>query len=577
MNQTLRQFYDALNAEERDFVPALQADNLGLIMRSAINELDWYYYNMAGSEEPSAEQQEQYYLLCLGVTRLIKIALEARASFDVPVVMFPRDRRISVPVLEIVSGLGMIEHGRRIAQSVSSGLCRIEKTGSSEFHITLPAIIVDEAYYERAISEHYRTESRRQFAKLLNSKRGRKLTEEIKALLTELVYPFETHFIGYGGDPRLDDYFYGLAFSEIQLYDGYDTFNYKIEFGGIAFQKYILALTYFVSLSIRHERFAEALSAKDSSIRLENVLTISSDRDGFVESIKDALDKFGSVYESYEETSLEEARRILEVLSVSRKNTGLLDRPASALPLIVQSSDTGLIRCIAGARNSPMQFLLDSLRYHFPRDYDKNQQSREASLQTAIKGVLNEGFAGLRFHENIKVRLDGRELTDIDLVVIEEATGTVILCQLKYQDLYGADLHSMHVRTTRLKEQTAKWLAALNKWMDTAGTAGLKASLRLPGSYAVSTVHRLIISKHYGYPLKDLADSPDTASANWIQFFNSIQLVQRNPPDKRSVNDLIHMLRSSRAPGGQQEHAPEPRSEWIIRDLKFTVEQEGCG
>ncbi|TIM70925.1 MAG: hypothetical protein E5Y58_13845 [Mesorhizobium sp.] len=408
MNETLREFFDALNFEEKEFLPTLQSDNLGLILRSAINELDWYYYNMTLSEHPSAEQDEQFYLIRLGVTRLIKMALEARASFDVPTVMFPRDKSISIPVLEIVGGLGMIEHGRRVAQSVSAGLCRIEKSGETEFLIILPSIIVDEEYYEREVSAHYRSESRKHFDELLNSEQGRELSAEVRALLTELVHPFATHYIGYGGDPLLDDYFYGIAFSEVQLYEGYDSFHYSKRFGGIQFQKYVLALTYFISIAIRHARFCEALVAKEPEIRLENILTISVETDSFVESIRDAINKFGAVFEAFEETSAAEARQIFDVLSVGRRNTELLARPASALPLMIQSSDTGFIRCLAAARTSPMQFLLDSLRHHFPRDYDTHQQSREASLQTAIKRVLNEGFTDLRYHENIKLRLDGR-------------------------------------------------------------------------------------------------------------------------------------------------------------------------
>lgn len=574
MNVPLRRFFDALNAEERQFILPLVADNLGMILRCAINELDWYYYNMSRSENPTAEQQEQFYLLQIGVARLMKLSLEARPSFDVPTVMFRREREITLPVLEMVSGLGMIEHGRRIAQTVSTGLCRIEQTSGNEFLITLPSVVPDDDYYERAIAEHYRAESRKKFARLLQSERGNKLEADVNKLLKDLVYPFQEHFIGYDADPLLDDYFFGLAFHEVQLYEGYDTFHFSTRFGGIPFQKYVLALTFFISLSIRHERFAEALVDKDPSVKLENVLTISSDTAGFIESIRDAVNHFGAVYDGFEELTLDEARGIFEVLSFSRRNTELLARPASPLPLMVQCSDQGFIRCLTGVRTSPMQFLLDSLRHHFPGDYDRNQQSREKSLQIAIKRVMNDGFAGLEYLENIKIRLDGRELTDIDLVVTEVTTGTVFLCQLKYQDLYGADIHSRHIRTTRLKDQTSRWLASVQDWMGKVGDSGIRASLRLSKSFPLSSIYRVVISKHYGYPLKDIAQDADTAYASWIQFFNSIELLKLETPTDRKLSDLIAMLKRTEAPGGQQEHLAEPRSEWVIRDLKYTVRQE---
>jgi hypothetical protein len=221
-----------------------------------------------------------------------------------------------------------------------------------------------------------------------------------------------------------------------------------------------------------------------------------------------------------------------------------------------------------------MQFLLDSLRPHFPRDYDRHQQSREKSMQTAIKRVLNDGFTGLGYLENIKLRLNGRELTDIDLVVTEEATGTVLLCQIKYQDLYSADIHSRHVRTTRLKDQVGRWLGALKGWMNTVGDAGIRASFRLPKNFPLREVHLLVISKHYAYPLKDMAQNLNTTYASWIQFFNSIELIKRDVPQVRKLGDLFAMLKKTEAPGGQQEYLSEPRSEWIIRKLKFTIRQD---
>lgn len=574
MDAPLGEFFNALNIEEREFIPTLASDKLGLILRSAVNELDWYYYNFLKAENPTYEQEEQFYLLQLGVTRLIKLALEARPSFDVPTVMFTRNREITIPVLEMVGGLGMIEHGRRIAQTISAGLCSIKRTGENEFLITLPTSVPDEEYYEKAVSAHYKSESRRLFSQYLQSEIGKKLAIDVDKKLTELVYPFATHYIGYDADPLLDDYFFGLAYSEVQLYDGFDTFHYSIRFGGIQFQKYILALTYFISIFTRHERFAEALVKKDPRIKLENILTISSETEGFIESIRDALNHFGSGFKDFKETTLEEARKIFEVMSYSRKNTALLDRPASPVPLIIQSSDQGFFRCLTGAHTSPMQFLLESLRHHFPKEYDRHQQSREKSMQTAIKRVLNQGFDGLLYRENIKIRQDGRVLTDIDLVAMEEDTGTIFLCQLKYQELYGADLHSKHIRTSRLKEQAGRWLASLEDWIGTVGEAGIRASLQLPKSFPTLSVYRLIISRHYGYPLKDLAQKDHTAYANWNQFFNSVELVKQEPSDRRKLGDVVAMLKKTEAPRGRQEYLVEPRSEWTIRTLKFTVIQE---
>jgi hypothetical protein len=113
MKNTLRRFFDALDSEERVVANPLAGDSLGITLRCAINELDWYYYNLARTTEPAEAAQEQFYILQLGTCRLIHLALVARSSFDVPVVMFPRNRDLTSRVLATVSALGMIQHGRR--------------------------------------------------------------------------------------------------------------------------------------------------------------------------------------------------------------------------------------------------------------------------------------------------------------------------------------------------------------------------------------------------------------------------------------------------------------------------------
>jgi len=457
----LRRFFDALNREESKFIPTLASDNLGLLLRCAINELDWYYYNLIRAEHPSDEQQEQFYILQLGVTRFIKLALDARNAFDVPVVTSPRRRELTIPVLEIASGLGMIQHGRRVAQTIALGLGSIMEVAQNQFVITLPEDIPDDDYYERAVLQHYQSEARRRFAEQTRSDAWKELEAKVNTRLTELVYPYKTHFIGYGGDPLLDEFYFGLAYHEIALQEGFDTFHYEIRFGGVPFQSYMLALTFMVAISLRHERFAEALVSKEPSIRLENILTISADIESFIESIRDAVNHFGSVFENFENIDFAQARSILEVLSYGRSDTGLIDAPGSPLPLHVRSSEKGLIRCLTAASSEPVRFLLESLRFHYPKEYDKHQRGREASMQCAVRRVLDETFRDLEYRENVTLKLGGRTLTDIDLVVLEKRTGLVILCQLKHQELFGSDLHAKRLRGDRLKKEVRAWIEAL--------------------------------------------------------------------------------------------------------------------
>lgn len=572
MSSVLRNFFEALNKEEAKLAPRFAGDRLGIQLRCALSELDWHHYNATSAQESGYEQQEHYYILQLGVVRLIHLALGSRSSFDVPVVSFPRQPELSKAVLATASALGMIQHGRRIAQHVAMGVGEISEGEQGEFNVKLPERLVNGSGHEKDVLEGFTVESRQQFQRLMQTEPVRKLERDVDEKLSALVHPWGTHFIGYDADPLLDEHFFGLAYHSVQLQEGFDSFHYSLKFGGVRFQNYILALTFLLSNYMRHERFAEALVKKDRSIKLENVLTITSDLEPFIADLREAVNYFGSAFESFEELSAEDARTVFDVLSCGRHSLDLVSAPGSPIPLIVQCSDQGFIRCLAGARSEPVRFLLEALRYHFPKDYDHNQRSREGSLQRAVKRILREAFKDLDFHENLKVKASGKLLTDIDLIVVEKATGIVLLCQLKHQDLYGFNLHAERIRGGRLVDQAQEWLVAVDSWLQQIGLEGLRSSLQLRNGLPPLQVYRLIIAKHFAHQLKDLASHQDALYANWPQLVLATEVASRES-ERRGLVELVDRLREIPALQSAYEHQPEGRTKWSVGDLTFVTFQ----
>lgn len=570
MTECIPKFLEKLSTKEGALLPDLKDDKLGLILRTAINELDWYYYNWSRTGEHTREKQEQYYMLGLGVTRLIKLALEARPAFDVPTVMIPRTPQITMPVLNIVDTLGFIEHGRRMVQFSRDGVCSIAQIDEDEFEFVLPAVIPDQSAHENAIASHYAEAARQYFHEGLSEIEP---AGEIQEKLYDLVFPFQKYFIGYGADPLLDEYFFVLAYFEVHQSDGFDTFHYKTRFGGVRFQNYILGLAFVVCFSIRHERFAEALASKNPESRIENLLTISSDTGEFIPALQEAINHFGCRYEDHEEISLEDAQRIFEVLSCGRSNTDLLSRAAAPVPMLIRSSDEGFIRCLAGARNNPVLLLLNSLRYHFPEEYNKNQQRRELAMQNAVERALRTIFPDLCFERNLRIKLDGKILTDADLIATDKGTGAVFLFQLKHQELYGSDLHAKGERSKRLINEVEKWLNATKFWISKNPEESIRSALHLKKQVPTLSIHRIILSKHYAHPLKTLELDEKTACVNWMQFFNAISLLRSESDKQGRLHDLYPILKKyALLPDG--EHLDEPDTEWKLGELRFRVIQE---
>ncbi|EHK9186206.1 hypothetical protein VXI04_004480 [Vibrio vulnificus] len=570
----LKTFFKALNDEESKIIPVLASDKIGWIVRCAINELDWYYYNYAQAKDPTNEDKERLYILQIGTARLIKLALESRESFDAPVLTFRRQAELTEKSLSIASALGIIQHGRRVAQTISIGIGAIQEINSKEFDITLPEEIEDDEFYERSLREHYFWESRRMFKEITSIDKWQEMENKVDEKLKELVYPFMEHFIGYESDPILDEYFFALASYEVSLQEGYDTYHYKLKFGGIKFQHYMLALKFMVSSSIRHIRCANILVEKHPEIRLEDILTISADVKSYIESLRDAVNYFGAAYEDFSEINLEQATQIFDVLTYSRANLNLIDAPGSPYPIFVKNSETGLIKGLFGAKSEPVRYLLESLRFHFPKDFDKNQASRETAFQRACVRVLNNTYSGLEYRENVKFRLNGQVLSDIDLVVLQKSTGTILLIQLKHQELYGSDIHAKSTRNARLNKQIQSWMSAVNKWKDHVGSKGVRETLGIKGSEWPQdlNIYRIALSRHFVHSLKSMVFEEDTAFANWPQFYNSNQIVQRDCSEP-TLDDLVATLRMHQYQPEMVTHLEEPTTQWIIGDLKFKTSQ----
>ena len=570
----VQKFLQCLEREESIFRAKLASDETGILLRAAINEFDWFHYNYSQLSSPNQEQSENYYFCRLGLTRIFRLVFEAVDEFAFPVVQFKRRGDISRSALELLSAIGMIEHGRRVAHSAKTGFCKIRQSGDRKFHFLLPEKLIDAGYHEKSLLNYYISEEKRVFQERLGLSVSDATLSSIENKLSELVYVFHGHFIGYDADPLIDDYFWGLAYSEIQLQEGFDTFHFSTEFGGVPFQKYMLATIFLVSIALKHKSFCDALVAKAPHIQRENILTISADWDGMVKSIAEVLNTYGLRYEGYTNTSVDEASRIASVLALSRCNCSMLARPHAPLPYLVKVSDTGVVKLIGGAQSEPVHFLLHSLRHHFPKEYDKNQQQREGSFQRALEALLDRAFGGLEFRTNVKVRRDRRVLTDIDFVVIDRSLGLLVLCQLKYQDLYGADIIAQSSRTRRLCEESIKWLDGMSDWVSDVGQSGLKSALQLEHGFEVKRVSRLVLSKHFAHPLGGIRTKENFSYSNWLQLINAISLMEANQGEFRTIAGLLRVLDDQNTGARVVEHLEEPPTKYTIGDTEFTVEMQ---
>ncbi len=573
VTENLRDFYDRLNEAEQHLSAEVAADRIGLLMRIAINELDLDFEGFHRGTASEEVDQERSYIIRMGVVRIIKLAMGAHREFEAPAITIQRDHRYSGPVLQLIAMAGTIEHGRRVGQSLSAVGGRIERLEDS-FRIILPSRLPDLELHERELARFHVGNHRSFLSQSYEAVVGGKIGDEVRTLLSDLVYPFATHFIGYEADPTLDFYFFGHAYTDMLLAKGYDTFHFSTTFGGITFSNFKLAATFIVSIGMKHRAFVRALMEKVPSIRIEDVLTVSVETSGYLESLRDFINEYGQQFKGHVPVTDEDVRIIFDVLSISRRNLALLDRPGAPIPPLIQCSDGHVIRPLAGATSDEvMLFLLNALQQSFPKEYDRAQLAREGVMQRAVEKAVREVLPALEYRGNIKLRQGGKMLTDLDLVIVEPSSERVVLVQLKHQDPYGADLATMLSRTGRLNQQVSDWLRKVRSWLAAASPSEIRATLRLPSGTAKPEVSLLVLTRHYAHSLRNVVDRSDAMFANWNQLVTATARLQERGTSALGLDDLLEELKDLSIPE-EVEYLPEPTSSWGVGNLRFTIEQE---
>lgn len=570
--EIIREFLNALALEEEHVRRDLATDHLGIAFRTAINELDWYVWNYAQQQEPTEEQEEQYYLISLGVTRLIRLMLEIHDSFRFPALTLRRQSGPFRRVLTVVSHLGFIQHGRRVVDMVFAGICQATRSTTGRFEFNLPAGIVNHGAAEDDVNNHFARETARVRHEDMQQPEGRNLQTAVDELHHENVFVFREHFMGYRADPLLDRYYFQIAWSDLKNAKGFDSFNELREFGGIIYLKYTLAAAIVVSLCLKHEAFCRAMVNKHPEIRMEDILTISANRAGFIESIREGLDHFGRDFLHYTPTTAEHAEQIFETITVTRSNADLLDGAFPALPCIIEFAQGGIVKCLAG-RYRQMEFLLNALRRAYPRECNTYQQLREASFQTAVEDLLGSSFPNLEMRRNIRLRQEGRELTDVDLTIIDRQQGHLLLIQLKFQDSAGGDFRVEASRLGRFRDESVRWLDTLAGWLNSTDEQTLRSTFRIPRGTRINRVRKLVLGRHHAWSLRSVRLDDDTVFASWNQLTNVVMLMKKQQGDFRTLNGLHTILRTYIVDTPDRYHRDEGTVEYVLDSLKFSVIQ----
>ena len=531
----------ALKLEEDRLVKGISTDRIGFFPVYTLREYDSFYtiYKTGDLKIPNADVDELYYFLRLGAPRALAHALSSCEKYEVPTLMPVHDETIAARARETLVRLGRIEHGRRLAVASKIGEVELRQKSETSFEFTLPRNWIDHDSYEESVRRHFAEQGKRWYYEQLGELDARNLEDEIEYLACENVFVFNDRFIGYDAHPFLDDHFFRLAYLHISLLAGFDSFKFEVTFGGVPYIRYVLAVVYIYSLALKHEKYCDELARKHPDINPKNILTTSSEKSIFIETIGEALNMYGPHFKAFSFSKREELEKIYRVLSVRRDNVGVLKPNGAPMPMLFEFSDTSVYLSLAGAQENPIQVLLNGLRHHFPDDYNANQQRREESVQRALEGYLQGSFGKLVFKRNVMLRRNGQDLTDVDLSVADETSNAVLLFQIKAQDSYGSELSSRINRSLRFVKESRKWVSATQGWLSEASPADVRNRFGMNHSSDPPKVYLVVLSRHFAHFGLSEETPENVTYCTWDQFYNAIVKSESRQGQMRTIESLF--------------------------------------
>lgn len=454
---------------------------------------------------------------------------------------FPTYKEISMIANHMSSYLGLVGEARKLAQICADGLCLLTFE-NGRYNFLFPTFIDGDERYEvknsKRIINKFNKKGLPQYLKRILADTREKIAKK----QSKMVYCWEKFYIGYSGTPEIDNYYFAAAYRSLYYLFDFDAFDNNDYFGGVKFNKYKMTLTFLLSLSYKHEVFCLELKKKRPDLDFRDILTISVEIKPFMQDCVDAVNNWSYLFEENEDTTLEEMKIIFDVLTLRKENIDMIKDSKSLLPPLFKWDDICLIKPTSTIRIDPFIFLVKSLKFHFPKDYDKAQNFREKRFQDAIEATFVNKSNYFLFRRNVKIKLHKNIATDIDLVVYDVLNNELGLFQLKWQDNYGYDVFRRRTKRDNLVKECSKWIEVMEGWDKEKKAKELSSLLQIKQNIiSEAKIKAFVLCKHYSHFLSCLALPDNYCYGSFLSF---IDIMEKSK--KPIISDVFKKMMDAR-------------------------------
>lgn len=272
--------------------------------------------------------------------------------------------------------------------------------------------------------------------------------------------------LAYTTTEEIDGYFREWARLYLRRIFGQDMLGPDDLIGGRRYSDWLEVLEVLSARAQRHIAFAAIAKARDPELDIRNLMTTHAPRESFIQGVAGMLD-----------ADQAEIATLLEAFTLSPATKAVhLDTSDPVWPPLIDLGADQLVLPVYGLDVNPFLFLLTDLKVRHEKDWFRAVNAREGRWIAELDAL----FQGPRWRtngRNLRLRRDGRDLTDIDYAVQDDRTGDIALFQLKWQHPVGADNRRRRNVGSSLIKESNGWIEAVAAWLDTNGKDELRNRL----------------------------------------------------------------------------------------------------
>ncbi|QKD44907.1 hypothetical protein HF896_15405 [Alicycliphilus denitrificans] len=505
------------------------------------------YWDQSSSSDRAASQRRlNRAMLRMGTPYALRPLLSAVRDQGDGVPLAPTHQKVAEFSYAYLLSCGQLVFLSRLAALERYGLARTERIGSDHIRIEAAG-----SAPEQALLSSLRRRSNGQDA---SARLSAEQWKEIHARMRGYVDVHDNWFIRYENDWEIVMAYREKARSLGQGFLEAEALPDDVRIGDRCFGEWKDACEQALGRVLAHMDFAAMLKEKRPSIALHDVLTIFARRED-VEAV-------------WEEAGLERDRVPPTMRALTLAIDGLDDWERAYETPTSFYVDLGknfvLLPCF-GALTNPYFALFRHLRSTYRKDWDSGVDRREA----VFRADLARAFPAPRFMVPLRgyrlYRLDGSMLTDVDAVIVDMETGSVVLAQLKWHDVFGFSLAERESRRRNIGKAN-EWVERIWSWVDGRTSAEILRELRIeaPGSDRPPLLY--VIAR---YAARFAGDRGQDQRASWLGWQEILHAMDSDAMDIDPLSQIPTAIHNLQA---QFESPATTEMEFQFRGLRVTLQ-----